>query len=199
MIIKMRTILLFFSLSFFAACSGSVNSGAAANLEGYETELVKGTQITKAIKRDAAGDIVETGYVSNGKRNGVWLTFYQAENAGKIKTMASYSDGILSGPYLEYSNRGQIETEVYYENNMYNGRFATYKFGRMEKEMNYIDNQLDGKSMEYNNRGEIQKEVNFKNGKQHGLMRYYNDEGEVVMEYEYKNGEKISGGMVERN
>lgn len=192
----MRLILFFFVLSFFFACGGAVNSGAVAKLDGYQTEIVPGTNITKAIKKDNAGDIIEMGYVSNGKRNGTWLTFYQAENAGKIKSIASYSDGILSGPYLELSNRGQVETEVYYENNMYNGRFASYKFGRMEKEMHYVNNQLDGKVIEYNNRGEIQKEINYKDGKQHGLMRYYNDEGEVIVEYEYKDGEKISGGMV---
>ena len=61
----MRLIVIFFSLSILAACGGSVNSGAVAQLEGYDTEIVKGTNITKAIKKDNAGDVVETGYVSN--------------------------------------------------------------------------------------------------------------------------------------
>lgn len=195
----MRLTLIFVIMIVLASCGGNVNSGAAANLEGYETEIIKGTNVTKALKYDEAGDVVEEGYISNGKRNGVWITYYNDErNAGKIKSLASYSDGILSGPYFEFSNRGQIETEVNYENNVYNGRFATYKFGRMTKEMYYKNNELDGRMAEYNNKGEIQKEVNYKDGKQHGLMRYYNEEGEVVMEYEYKNGEKIRGGMVEK-
>ena len=175
-----------------------MNPGASANLEGYETETVKGTNITKAMKRNAAGEIIELGYVSNGKRNGMWMTYYEGDNAGKIKTVASYSDGILSGPYLELSNRGQIETEVNYSNNKYNGKYATYKFGRMTKEVNYTDNELDGVTREYDNKGNVQKEINYKNGKQHGLMRYYNEEGEVILEYEYNNGEKVSGGMVEK-
>lgn len=194
----MRIIICLLSLSLLWACSGPTNTGAAANLEGYETEQVKGTNITKAVKRDASGNIIEEGYVSNGKRNGVWMTYYEGDNAGKIKTLAAYSDGILSGPYLEFSNRGQIETEVNYANNMYNGRFATYKFGRMTKEVNYVDNELHGPTREFNNKGDVQKEINYKDGKQHGLMRYYNEEGDVIVEYEYDNGKKIRGGMIEK-
>jgi antitoxin component YwqK of YwqJK toxin-antitoxin module len=194
----MRLILFFAIVCFVTSCGGPVNTGAAINLEGYETEAVPGTNITKVIKRDAAGDIMEEGYVSGGKRNGVWITFYDGDNLGKIKTMASYTDGILNGPYLELSNRGQIETEVQYANNQYNGKFATYKFGRATKEVNYKNNELDGVTKEYNAKGGVQKEINYKNGKQHGFMRYYNEEGEVTVEYEYDNGKKVSGGMVEK-
>lgn len=196
----MRLLLfLFVSTLFFASCSTSTNTGAAANLEGYQTEVIDGTSITKATKKSGAGEIIEQGYVSNGKRNGIWMTYYEGDDAGKIKTIASYSDGILSGPYLELSNRGQIETEVNYENNMYHGKFVTYKFGRLTKEVNYNKNALDGVTIEYDNRGNKQKEINYKDGKQHGMMRYYNEEGDVIVEYEYKNGEKVSGGMVEKD
>lgn len=196
----MRLLLfLFVSTLFFASCSTATNTGAAANLEGYQTEVIDGTSITKATKKSGAGEILEQGYVSNGKRNGIWMTYYEGDDAGKIKTIASYSDGILSGPYLELSNRGQIETEVNYENNMYHGKFATYKFGRLTKEVNYNKNALDGVTIEYDNRGNKQKEINYKDGKQHGMMRYYNEEGDVIVEYEYKNGEKVSGGMVEKD
>ena len=194
----MRLLLILLSVQFFVSCSTGTNTGAAVNLDGYDTEIIKGTNVTKAVKLNAAGEMVEQGYVSNGKRNGIWMSYYTGDHAGKIKTVASYSDGILSGPYLELSNRGQIETELYYENNKYNGKYSTYKFGRLTKEMNYKDHQLEGKVAEYNNKGDIQKEINYKNGKQHGLMRYFNDDGEVVMEYEYDNGKKIRGGMVEK-
>jgi len=194
----MRLIILLSCFVFMLSCSTGTNTGAAANLEGYDTEVVKGTNVTKATKLNTNGEIIEQGFVSGGKRNGVWLTYYEGENAGKIKTLASYSDGILSGPYLEFSNRGQIETEVNYENNMYNGRYATYKFGRMTKEIQYKDNQLHGLSVEYDNRSNVQKEVNYKDGKQHGLMRFYNEDGDIVMEYEYENGKKIRGGLVDK-
>ncbi len=194
----MRLILILFSVQLIVSCNSAVNTGAAVNLDGYETEVMKGTNVTKAVKLGGGGEVIEQGYVSGGKRNGVWLTYYDGDNSGKIKSIASYSDGILSGPYLELSNRGQIETELYYENNKYNGRYANYKFGRMTKEVNYKDHQLEGRSVEYTNKGDIQKEINYKDGKQHGLMRYYNDDGDIIVEYEYDNGVKVSGGMVEK-
>ena len=194
----MRLLLFLFSLQLIISCNSAVNTGAAVNLDGYDTSIIKGTNVTKAEKYNATGELLEQGYVSGGKRNGMWMTYYTGDHAGKIKTVASYSDGILSGPYLELSNRGQIETELYYANNKYNGRYATYKFGRLTKEVHYLDNELEGKTVEYNNKGDIQKEINYKDGKQHGLMRYYNEDGEVVMEYEYDNGKKIRGGMVEK-
>ncbi len=194
----MRLFLMFVTMGFLISCGGSTNQGSPANLEGFETEVIPGTNVTMAIKRNSAGDIIEKGYVSGGKRNGSWMTFHEGENAGKIKTIASYSDGLLSGPYLELSNRGQVETEVNYANNLYHGRYATYKFGRMTKEVHYKNNELHGTTVEYDNRSNKQKEINYKDGKQHGLMRYYNEEGEVIVEYEYDNGKKIRGGMVEK-
>jgi antitoxin component YwqK of YwqJK toxin-antitoxin module len=183
----------------FCACnSGTTTTGAASDLTGYETEQIAGTNVTRAYKKNGVGDIIEEGYVSNGKRNGTWMTYWENENAGRIKTIASYSDGLLNGPYLEFSNRSQIEKEVNYANNKYNGRFAQYKFGRVEKEINYKDNVLDGKSIDYNTKGNKQKEVNYKNGKLDGKWITFNEEGTVTLEYIYKNGEKVSGGIIEQ-
>jgi len=197
--LKIKSIFLFTVLTALLACNGSsgIQSGAAANLEGYTTEAL-GPSVTRAYKLNANGSTIEEGYISNGKRNGSWLTYYDGDNKGKVKTIASYSDGILSGPYYEFSNRGQIETEVNYANNQYNGKFGTYKFGRTVKESYYKNNKLDGLTKEYDSKGKIQKEVNFKDGLQDGIMRYYDPEGNVTLEYIYKNGEKVSGGMVEK-
>lgn len=192
----MKISYLFIFILTIVSCQQSVRTGGAAELEGYETSAVAGTMVTKAIKKNGSGDIIEEGYVSDGKRNGVWITYYDGDNKGRYKSVASYSDGLLNGPFLTFTNRGQIESEVQYANNMYNGRYAKYKFGRLEQEINYMENQLHGPSKEFDNKGNIKKEVNYSNGKQDGVMRYYNEEGEVTVEYVYKNGEKISGGMV---
>ncbi len=193
----MRLILfLLTGCTIFFACGGGSTTGAVANLEGYTTESISGSNVTRAYKSDADGNLLEEGYISNGKRNGVWTTYWDGDHVGKIKTITSYSDGMLNGPYLELTNRSQIETEVYYKKNEYHGPFSKYKFGRLEKRQEYKDNMLDGLTVEYNNKGDVQREINYKEGKQHGTMKYYNDEGEVTVEYEYKNGEKVSGGMV---
>ncbi|MBT8189766.1 MAG: hypothetical protein HKN67_12075 [Saprospiraceae bacterium] len=194
----MRPVLFAILITAMISCGGSTNSGGVGNLEGYTVESIPQTNVSKATKKNAGGQLIEQGFISGGKRNGVWITYYDGEHAGKIKTMASYSDGLLSGPYLELSNRGQIETEVNYANNKYNGRFAKYKFGRAQQESFYKDNQLDGPYREYSSNGKLQKEIYYKGGVQHGMMRYFNEEGQTTVQYEYKNGEKISGGMIDR-
>lgn len=194
----MRSLVIVFGLLILMSTGCSNNSGSSVNLEGFDTEVVNGTNVTKAVKTDEAGNLVEAGFISGGKRNGMWMTYYVGNNAGKVKTLASYSDGILNGPYYELSNRGQIEKEVNYANNKYEGKFLVYKYGRIIQEADYTDNKLNGSFKEYFNGGGLQKEITYKNGKQDGVMRYYNENGDVTVEYQYKNGEKVSGGMVEK-
>ena len=182
-----------------SACNGgTATTGASADLVGYETEKMDGGNVTKALKKNGVGEIIEQGFVASGKRNGTWITYYENEYAGRIKSIASYSDGMLNGPYLEFSNRNQIEKEVNYANNKYDGKFTQYKFGRPEKQITYRDNVLEGPSIDYNTKGDKQKEVNYKNGKLDGMWRTFNEEGEVTLEYVYKNGEKMSGGIIEK-
>jgi antitoxin component YwqK of YwqJK toxin-antitoxin module len=191
----MKHLLFFVALLGLVSCNSSGGGGAAAPLEGYQTENVGGG-VTKAFKKDASGNFSEVGFLVNGVKNGAWMTYYDGEEAGKIKTYASYSNGALNGPYYEYNNRGQIETEVNYANNQYDGIVSSYKFGRPTVTKTYKANELNGPSYDYFGDGKLQKETNFKDGKQHGIMTWYNEEGRKTMEYEYKNGTKISGGIV---
>ena len=193
----MRSILIAAILISMISCGGGGSTGAVAKLDGYDTSKIGNSNVTVATKKNSGNELVEKGYLANGKRNGMWLTYYTGDYAGVIKSITSYSDGMLNGPYVELSNRGQIDKEVNYAMNEYNGRYVEYKFGRIVKEANYKGNLLDGASKDYFQNGKIQKEINYKGGKQHGLMRYYNEEGKVTVEYQYENGNKISGGMVE--
>ncbi len=185
------------TLFIFSSCGNSGgSSGASANLTGYKTESLGGSA-ELAIKKDGAGNLAETGYTANGKKNGAWMT-YHPEEGNRIKTLSSYTDGQLNGPHLEFSTRGQIEKKIEYKAGKYHGTFATYKFGRPEKISNYVNGELDGKYEEYNSAGKLMKEVNFKNGKQDGKLKYFDEEGNVTLEYEYKNGEKVSGGIIDK-
>jgi len=192
----MKHFLFFLAMLGFISCGSSGGGGGAAtSLVGYDSADVGGG-VTRASKKDEAGNYIEQGYLINGVRNGVWIKYYDGAEAGKVKSVASYSNGALNGPYYEYTNRGQIETEVNYANNVYDGVVAKYKFGRAVEVKTYLNNKLHGPSYDYFNDGKIQKETHFKDGKQHGIMSWYNEEGAKTMEYEYKDGEKISGGIV---
>lgn len=197
---NMKSLVFVFSLlsmMLFMSCnnSGGGSGAAAANLEGYATENIGGG-VSTATKKNASGDIIESGFLLNGAKNGVWITYYEEDNAGSVKSTTSYANGALNGPYFEYSVRGQIDAEVNYLNNQYSGKVAKYKYGRKVSLKHYANNTLNGLSTEFFDNGKIQKETNFKDGKQHGIMTWYNEDGSKVMEYEYSNGEKVSGGIV---
>lgn len=194
----MKSILFVIATICLVACGGSSGGGGgvAANLDGFTSENA-GSGVTKSFKKDAEGNLIESGNLLNGQKSGMWITYYDGKDAGRMKTLASYTKGILNGPYLKLNTRGQIDAEVNYMNNKYHGKTVNYKFGRPTSIKNYKENQLDGTSTDFYSDGVIQKEVNFKGGKQHGNMKWYNEDGQVTMEYEYKNGEKVSGGIVD--
>ena len=193
----MKTTLFICALFCLVGCGGSSSSGGGpqANLDGF-TKVDAGNGVTQVSKKNDSGELMESGFVIGGSKSGNWITYHKGKDAGRIKTTASYTNGILNGPYFEFNNRGQIETESNYMNNKYHGQVVTYKFGRPLTIKTYNKGNLDGLSTDYYSDGVVQKEINFKGGKQDGSMKWYNEEGKVTMEYEYKNGEKVSGGMV---
>lgn len=189
--------------SFFLllmSCNGSQSSGSSnaevgsANLEGFAITKVPGTNSEVAIQKNPSGAKIAEGYLIDGKKNGIWITYHP--NSDRIKTITSYVDNTLEGVHLELSNRGQIEAKVTYSQNEYNGPFVKYKFGRPLELSNYNMGKLDGVSKSYYNNGKLQKEIEFKNGIQDGIYKFYDDQGNTTLEYTYKNGEKVSGGIV---
>ncbi len=192
----MKSTIFVFAIAMLVACgNSSTGSGPMANLDGFE-KIDAGNGTKQVIKKDAEGNLLESGFIINGSKSGTWITYYTAKDAGRMKTLASYTNGILNGPYFEFNNRGQIESESNYMDNKYHGKVVSYKFGRPLTEKTYERGELNGLSSDYYSDGVIQKEINFKNGKQHGSMKWYNEEGKMTMQYEYKNGEKVSGGIV---
>ena len=188
----MRHICFLLILSFLVACNN--NQGEITNLDGFEITTSDG--VTLAEKYNKANEIAERGFLSNGVKNGTWVTYYSGKNRDRIRTLSSYTKGKLNGLYLEYSNRGQIEKSVAYLNNIYHGTFATFKNGRLEKEIMYDMGKLNGTYKEFDKRGNLQKVSNYVNDQLHGKLSYY-DEGKLMMEYTYENGKKISGGIIE--
>jgi|GEM_PF-6912968 len=153
-----------------------------------------GGGVTKIYKKNGE-NYSELGYISGGFKNGVWIKYYDGDNAGMIKTASSYSNGVLNGPQFEYSRRGQIEQETNFANGKKNGLYVKYKFGRPVEKMYFANDKLDGASTYFQN-GNIQRIVNFKDGIQHGAMMWYDEKGKLVMEYEYENGKKVKGSIV---
>jgi len=182
---------------FLSACGNGGGSAGpiAVDLSEYTISPLGGTDASIAEKYDANGNVLESGFVINGKKGGQWTTY---DVDGKIRSIVNYIDGLKNGDELSFNTRGQIEARASYKNNVLDGISGTYKSGRPTQEIMYKDGQYHGPTRKYFRNGKLQQEINFKNGKQHGAFKYYDEEGNVTLEYEYKNGEKVSGGIVEK-
>lgn len=191
---------LFFILLIVSILSCDTNSTStsapAADLAGYTMESIPGSDMQRAVIRRDDGSLQEQGYVRNGKKTGTWTTYFPEK--GFPKTITSYVDGNLDGLFIQFTNRGQIESRTGYKMNEFEGLAATYKFNRLVTEANYKAGKLNGISRNYNElTGKLQTETEYINGQQHGEHKVFNEDGQVIMQYTYENGEKISGGIVE--
>jgi len=194
----MKFSMLTLAVLLFISCNGGGGASVAsesADLQGFTSTEMAGSNAVYSEKKDGAGKIVESGYTVNGKKNGTWIKNNQ--EGGKIQFLTSYVDGQLNGPTLEFDTRGQVIKRSDYKAGVFDGIVATYKFGRVEKSTPYVNGVIEGTYEEFNGQGKIQKMIEFKNGKQDGALKYYDDQGNVTLEYVYKNGEKVSGGIIE--
>jgi antitoxin component YwqK of YwqJK toxin-antitoxin module len=143
-------------------------------------------------------ELIEKGFLKDGKKVGAWTTFHTGKDAGRIHTIKNYIDDKVYGTSLTFSNRGQLTHEANYVNDVLNGRSAKYQWGVTIEEMEYKDGLLTGEYKQYyqNNR-KLQKLAHYKEGKLHGKYEYYSEDGKKVMDYLYKDGEKVSGDMIE--
>ncbi|MBX2877188.1 MAG: hypothetical protein KTR30_34025 [Saprospiraceae bacterium] len=176
--------------------TGEVAPTTTTATEGFFTEEVPGTELTRVFREDEDGNILEDGFLKNGVKQGPWLTYERVFIYPK--SLTHYENGVVNGIYMEFTTSGQVALQAVYRNNKLNGPWSRYKGGRMEASAFYKDGELHGVYKEFMPLfGRLQKEINYKDGKQDGLYRYYDDEGKITMEYVYKNGEKISGGIVD--
>jgi antitoxin component YwqK of YwqJK toxin-antitoxin module len=189
---------LFYILLFVMVACGQESSQTSdvSLLLDYEIINLENAAGEMAIKRNTLGAIIEQGFLKNGIKDGVWITYHDDENNLPAK-ITSFSKGIQNGPEITLSNRGQIEEMSNYLNNQLHGRYGKYRFGRPTVTTEYSNGQFDGQHKEYSNTGKLQKLIEFKDGKQHGSLQYFDEEGNITLEYTYKNGEKVSGGIVE--
>lgn len=189
--------LLILVISLFACNQESPQSVAGAgDFSGYQLNSLSKGIGQRAVKLDANQNVIEEGFIQNGLKQGLWIT-YESDGEFPI-TMINYIDGMANGIYLEFNERGQVKLKANYKDNKLHGAWGKYRFGRAEETANYKGGQLDGIYKVYYQRdGKIQSETSYKDGVQDGPYRFYNEEGQVTLEYIYKNGEKVSGGIVE--
>jgi antitoxin component YwqK of YwqJK toxin-antitoxin module len=191
----MKRIAMLLMIVSMIACQQNTADTGDFDLTGYESQKISGTSVTKVVKKDAEGKMLEEGFLRNGMKDGQWITYDAAK--GSVQNIDSYVDGKLNGYSFMFSSRGYIEEQSGFINNELEGKHFTYRYGRPKSEASYKNGKMDGIQREYYDNGKLQQETEFKNGIQDGVYKYYSDDGILRMSYVYKNGEKVEGGIVE--
>lgn len=194
----MKKYLPFLFLLFFSACQQKESvpaapdqpaTSGAGDLSTFTQTKVEGSNLVRAQRKDAQGNIIEEGLLKQGKREGTWISYYKAPTHPKI--IASYIDDKFNGPYMEFNETQGILLQAYYENNLLHGPWARYQYGELAFEATYNRGKLDGIYREYRSNGQLSKEISYKDGELDGPYRFFDEAGKVLLEYEYKNGKKI--------
>jgi len=187
-------ILLMTTILFFACGEPVATVATTGDFTGFEIAKVLGSEMEKAIKKNAqTGQLVEDGFISNGKKTGTWTTYHPNDNL-TVYTVTNYVDGKKEGLYLEAEKSNRVKTIGSYANDVKHGKWITYNFSRREIEQDYKDGQLHGFSRTFyktGKDGQVKEEIQFDNGVQDGVYRYYKEDGTISMDYVYKNGEII--------
>lgn len=191
--------LLFFCIVLTIACTNDSTQPATVatdlDLTGFESKEMPGG-IIRLLKKDPNGQVIEEGYLKDGKKNGVWTTLTD----DRTESITSYVDGIKYGKSFKIDHRLQISEEETYVNGQLYGKAGRYKRGRPLEEGYYVNGKRQGAHKLYfesgADQGKIRQYTEYVNGKIHGKLRMYNASGAVTVEYDYKNGEKVGGGIV---
>lgn len=99
--------------------------------------------------------------------DGEYKEFYED---GKIKSTASYANGILEGLTLVYDTAGNLSYEI-----------------------PYVNNRKEGKVKRYYPGGELMGEVTYEKGKKHGMLDAYNKDGTLMAKVLFNKDEAIKG------
>lgn len=82
------------------------------NLFLINTDLNEDVPLKYTIKYKT-GQIIQTGMVFNGKRDGRWVVYY---DNGEIKTIANYNLGKKNGKWSHFNYDGSLLLIVKYDN-----------------------------------------------------------------------------------
>lgn len=170
------------------------------------------------VKMNALGEVEETGFYENGKRQGVQIKYYSPDKKeieehfkdgelrkeiryfidGNIASEREYLNKRQHGTQKEYDyETGKIKSEGYYENGEPVGTQKYFFFNNVGDSYVKISNfskegKQDGKYTEtYLDTNKPKVEGQYKDNKKTGVWKYFNIKGEQTKEEKYENGKMI--------
>jgi antitoxin component YwqK of YwqJK toxin-antitoxin module len=138
----MKKILFVFSLAFlFAACGVENNQDVSDKKKGSEDTLrfdpAEGLPDGPSTTYHPNGGIKTKGTIVDGKRHGLWESFY--ENGTKWSE-TNYAYGVREGKTVSYHKNGFIHYIGYYSSNKKTGKWMIYdEAGVLIQEDNYVE------------------------------------------------------------
>ena len=174
-------------LLFLSLFSTQLWAQNQVNAEGRRTGhwVIKGAESSKPGYSDAA--VVEEGDYENGRKAGVWKTYYPS---GKIKNEITFENGRPKGPYTTYYENGQIEEQGNWALNKNTGSFKRYySNGQVQQDFTFnTSGKRDGPQKYYYENGQLMIEGNWNGGKESGEVKEYFDDGSIKAVRVYNEG-----------
>jgi len=144
------------------------------------------------IKTGGKHQLESRGLYDNGRKIGVWTTWY--EN-GHIKSEFTYDGHQLHGPYKIWYNYGILSKTGNYEHGEKHGDTTFYyQNGNISSEGKYVNDKRDGiwKSWYGSNNGkqQLREEAEYNKGQQHGIENTWYPDGTPKSQGIYVRGKK---------
>jgi len=131
------------------------------------------------------GEISETGYYRNGKKDAVWQVYYKN---GNIKEMASYKQGKRIGDWKMFDENGKLQSvQKIAENGKPYLSITYFSNGKMASQYDV----LKGEQQEYYENGQLKELAHYKNDIKDGIYKTYYENGNLKLEGTYKNDKRI--------
>src|SRR6185295_7317798 len=139
------------------------------NVFRYDTVIIRDPQHLNDVGMkiySSTGRLVKTGRVLNGKKEGIWRSYY--EN-GMLSRIEEYHQDIINGLVVAVEVNGAVSEED-----------------------NIVNGKKDGVSHQYNRNGTIKLEENYSNGVLNGWRRVFGADGKMQEEGFWRNGARDS-------
>lgn len=180
----MRIALIF----IFAFCSLQLLAQNKTNAEGRRVGHWVVTGADKTMEGYGPNDKIEEGDYENGRKVGVWKTYYPG---GAIKSEITFENGRPKGAYKTYYKNGQVEEQGNWALNKNTGSFKRYyENGQVQQDFNFNESgKRDGQQKYFYENGQLMIEGDWNGGKENGAVKEYYEDGSVKAIKVYNDGQ----------
>jgi len=133
--------------------------------------------------------ITENGR-SKWKKHGRFYSI--SSSSGKTTGFVTYHYGTKEGPAESYNSKGQVKFKKLFKDGVLEGPWQQFTDkGKLFEECVYVAGKKHGQQITYHSNGQPQFTSTYVEGKREGETLQYNDKGKVVSKKIYKNGKQI--------